>query len=81
MLSFSGEASAGQYSVMLMVEDLLPQSKLSSNEDPKPLSSIPVYLSLTGESCGLTSMKGPKPRLHSVNIKMQLLLCALRQDT
>ncbi|XP_056464401.1 uncharacterized protein LOC130403896 [Gadus chalcogrammus] len=49
MLSFSGEASAGQYSVMLMVEDLLPQSKLSSNEDPKPLSSIPVYLSLTVE--------------------------------
>ncbi|CAL8243999.1 unnamed protein product [Lota lota] len=49
MLSFSGEASAGQYSVMLMVEDLLPQSKLSSNEDPKPLSSVPVYLSLTVE--------------------------------
>ena len=73
MLSFSGEASAGQYSVMLMAEDILPQSGLSSNQEPKPLSSVPVYLSLTGELCGLTAIEGPTHLLHSVYSPMQTL--------
>lgn len=50
MLTFTGKASAGQYFIYLMAEDLIPVPKISHVTDNKPLSSVPVHLSLTGES-------------------------------
>lgn len=50
MLTFTGEASAGQYSIYLMAEDWIPGPRISYMLDTSPLSSVPVHLSLTGES-------------------------------
>lgn len=50
MLTFTGNAPAGQYFIYLMAEDLIPVPKISQVPDNKPLSSVPVHLSLTGES-------------------------------
>lgn len=50
MLTFTGEAPAGQYFIYLMAEDLIPVPKTSRLTDNAPLSSVPVHLSLTGES-------------------------------
>ncbi len=50
MLTFTGKAPAGQYFIYLMAEDLIPVPKISQVTDNKPLSSVPVHLSLTGES-------------------------------
>ncbi|XP_037604780.1 uncharacterized protein LOC119475797 [Sebastes umbrosus] len=49
MLTFTGKASAGQYFIYLMAEDLIPVPKISHVTDNKPLSSVPVHLSLTVE--------------------------------
>ncbi|XP_068431434.1 uncharacterized protein [Clinocottus analis] len=48
MLTFTGNAPAGQYFIYLMAEDLIPAPKISHLTD-KPLSSVPVHLSLTVE--------------------------------
>lgn len=50
MLTFTGKAPAGQYFIYLMAEDLIPVPKISQVTDNKPLSSVPVHLSLTGKS-------------------------------
>ena len=50
MLTFTGKAPAGQYFIYLMAEDLIPAPKRSHVIYNKPLSSIPVHLSLTGGS-------------------------------
>ncbi|XP_032377352.1 uncharacterized protein LOC116692880 [Etheostoma spectabile] len=49
MLTFTGKAPAGQYFIYLMAEDLIPGPKMSHVTDNKPLSSVPVHLSLTVE--------------------------------
>lgn len=49
MLTFTGNAPAGQYFIYLMAEDLIPVPKISHVKNNKPLSSVPVHLSLTGE--------------------------------
>ncbi|XP_039987817.1 uncharacterized protein LOC120792657 isoform X2 [Xiphias gladius] len=49
MLTFTGEAPAGQYFIYLMAEDLIPVPKTSRLTDNAPLSSVPVHLSLTVE--------------------------------
>lgn len=49
MLTFTGKAPAGQYFIFLMAEDLIPVPKISRVTDNKPLSSVPVHLSLTVE--------------------------------
>ncbi|XP_078124169.1 uncharacterized protein LOC144529066 [Sander vitreus] len=49
MLTFTGKAAAGQYFLYLMAEDLIPVPKMSRITDNKPLSSVPVHLSLTVE--------------------------------
>ncbi|XP_044049060.1 uncharacterized protein LOC122874783 [Siniperca chuatsi] len=49
MLTFTGKAPAGQYFIYLMAEDLIPVPKISYATDNKPLSSVPVHLSLTVE--------------------------------
>ncbi|XP_031600365.1 mucin-5AC-like [Oreochromis aureus] len=48
ILSFTGQAPAGQYFIYLMVEDLIPSPRANHATDP-PLSSVPVHLSLTVE--------------------------------
>lgn len=50
MLTFTGEAPAGQYFIYLMAEDLIPVPMIRHVTENKPLSSVPVQLSLTGES-------------------------------
>lgn len=50
MLTFTGRAQAGQYFIYLMAEDFIPSPKIRPITDNTPLSSIPVQLSLTGES-------------------------------
>ncbi|KAM4602593.1 uncharacterized protein ACJ7VT_019220 isoform 2-T2 [Polymixia lowei] len=52
MLAFTGEASVGQYSIVLMVEDI-------SHVEGKPLSSIPVHLSLTVEEASSSCSAEP----------------------
>ncbi|XP_040888911.1 uncharacterized protein LOC121178689 [Toxotes jaculatrix] len=49
MLTFTGNAPAGQYFIYLMAEDLIPEPKTSQATDNTPLSSVPVHLSLTVE--------------------------------
>lgn len=49
ILSFTGQAPAGQYFIYLMVEDLIPSPRVNHATD-LPLSSVPVHLSLTGEA-------------------------------
>lgn len=49
-LTFTGKAKAGQYFIYLMAEDLIPVPKISQVTNNKPLSAVPVHLSLTGES-------------------------------
>ncbi|XP_075934914.1 uncharacterized protein LOC142934287 [Anarhichas minor] len=49
MLSFTGNAPVGQYFIYLMAEDHIPVPKTSRLQDNKPLSSVPVHLSLTVE--------------------------------
>lgn len=49
MLTFTGKASAGQYFIYLMAEDLIPVPRMIRFTDNKPLSSVPVHLSLTVE--------------------------------
>ncbi|XP_070763376.1 uncharacterized protein [Enoplosus armatus] len=49
MLTFTGNAPAGQYFIYLMAEDLIPVPKIRHVTDNKPLSSVPVHLSLTVE--------------------------------
>lgn len=44
---YNGKSSAGQYSVQLMVEDFPRQTQTNKR---KALSSIPLHLSLTGET-------------------------------
>lgn len=53
MVTFTGKASAGRYLIHLMAEDLVPVPKISHVTDNQPLSSVPVHLSLTGESVSL----------------------------
>ncbi|CAI5644798.1 unnamed protein product [Oreochromis niloticus] len=48
ILSFTGQAPAGQYFIYLMVEDLIPSPRANHATDP-PLSSVPVHLALTVE--------------------------------
>lgn len=48
-LSFTGGASAGLYYIYLMAEDLVPVPKISQSQS-KPLSAVPVLLSLTVEA-------------------------------
>ncbi|XP_039901317.1 uncharacterized protein LOC120742213 isoform X1 [Simochromis diagramma] len=48
ILSFTGQAPAGQYFIYLMVEDLIPSPRVNHATD-LPLSSVPVHLSLTVE--------------------------------
>lgn len=50
MVTFTGNAPAGQYFIYLMVEDRIPVPKISHIPDNRPLSAVPVHLSLTGES-------------------------------
>lgn len=50
MLTFTGKASAGRYFIYLMAEDLIPVPKIIQISDNAPLSSVPVHLSLTGDS-------------------------------
>ncbi|XP_065808782.1 uncharacterized protein [Labrus bergylta] len=49
ILKFNGKAAAGQYFIYLMAEDLIPVPPSIQNTDNKPLSSVPVHLSLTVE--------------------------------
>ncbi|XP_031704178.1 mucin-5AC-like [Anarrhichthys ocellatus] len=49
MLLFTGNAPVGQYFIYLMAEDHIPVPKTSRLQDNKPLSSVPVHLSLTVE--------------------------------
>ncbi|XP_077476192.1 uncharacterized protein LOC144089151 [Stigmatopora argus] len=49
MLTFTGNAKVGQYSIYLMAEDYIPTPKVSQTSDRQPLSSVPVQLSLTVE--------------------------------
>lgn len=50
MLTFTGNAAAGQYFIYLMAEDRIPVPRISHVAHNEPLSSVPVHLSLTGES-------------------------------
>lgn len=52
MLTFTGQAPAGQYFIYLMAEDFIPVPKISQVSSNGPLSSVPVHLSLTGQSAG-----------------------------
>ncbi|XP_011486116.1 uncharacterized protein LOC101164464 [Oryzias latipes] len=59
-LTFTGKAFPGKYFIDLMVEDYIPMPKSVQILENKPLSSVPVQLSLTVESstdCG--SEHGP----------------------
>ncbi|KAI3376916.1 hypothetical protein L3Q82_000165 [Scortum barcoo] len=49
MLTFTGNAPAGQYFIYLMAEDLIPGPKIRQVIDNEPLSSVPVHLSLIVE--------------------------------
>lgn len=55
MLTFTGNAAAGQYFIFLMVEDLVPVPRISHLTITKPLSAVPVHLSLTVEERSTTS--------------------------
>ncbi|KAM7405800.1 hypothetical protein PAMP_000227 [Pampus punctatissimus] len=48
-LTFTGNAPAGQYFIYLMAEDLINVPKISKVTENKPLSAVPVHLSLTVE--------------------------------
>lgn len=50
MLTFTGNAAAGQYFIYLMAEDFIPAPRTNHFIDNTRLSSVPVHLSLTGES-------------------------------
>ncbi|KAI4830262.1 hypothetical protein KUCAC02_001906 [Chaenocephalus aceratus] len=48
-LKFTGKAAAGQYLIYLMAEDRIANPKISEVIENKPLSAVPVHLSLTVE--------------------------------
>ncbi|XP_033959784.1 mucin-17-like isoform X2 [Pseudochaenichthys georgianus] len=48
-LKFTGKAAAGQYFIFLMAEDRIANPKISEVIENKPLSAVPVHLSLTVE--------------------------------
>ncbi|XP_033972776.1 uncharacterized protein LOC117471701 [Trematomus bernacchii] len=48
-LKFTGKAAAGQYFIYLMAEDRIAIPKISEVIENKPLSAVPVHLSLTVE--------------------------------
>ncbi|KAK1890721.1 50S ribosomal protein L2 [Dissostichus eleginoides] len=48
-LKFTGKAAAGQYFIYLMAEDRIVIPKISEVIENKPLSAVPVHLSLTVE--------------------------------
>ncbi|GAA6218939.1 uncharacterized protein LOC108887828 [Lates japonicus] len=49
MLTFTGNAAAGQYFIYLMAEDFIPAPRTNHFIDNTRLSSVPVHLSLTVE--------------------------------
>lgn len=75
MLTFTGNAPAGQYFIYLMAEDRIPVPKMSHVTDNNPLSAVPVHLSLTGGSVNqrivinLAYMSANKLRLINQSIK------------
>lgn len=50
MLTFTGNAPAGQYFIYLMVEDRIHAPGARPVSTGSPLSAVPLHLSLTGES-------------------------------
>ncbi|XP_044213684.1 mucin-5AC-like [Thunnus albacares] len=59
MLRFTGNAPVGRYFIYLMAEDLIPVPKTSYVIDNKPLSSVPVHLSLTVEEASSSCSAEP----------------------
>ncbi|CAJ1049263.1 uncharacterized protein LOC117810388 [Xyrichtys novacula] len=59
VLRFTGKAAAGQYSIYLMAEDLIPVPKSIKVTDNSPLSSVPVHLSLTVEESATSCSDEP----------------------
>ncbi|KAJ0001856.1 hypothetical protein NQD34_001652 [Periophthalmus magnuspinnatus] len=49
MLSFTGDASAGEYYIYLMAEDLVPAPLTVQTTPSQPMSAVPFILSLTVE--------------------------------
>lgn len=50
MLTFTGNAPAGQYFIYLMVEDRIHALSGRPLSTSSPLSAVPLQLSVTGES-------------------------------
>lgn len=50
MLTFTGNAPAGKYYIYLMAEDRIPVPKSNHVVENNPMSTVPVHLSLTGET-------------------------------
>ncbi|XP_053722497.1 uncharacterized protein LOC128759514 [Synchiropus splendidus] len=70
VLTFNGQAPAGQYFIYLMAEDRIPIPKQRVQVPQDPLSSVPVHLSLTVEktSSGCQAVPeatGRTPKKHS----------------
>ncbi|XP_028257571.1 mucin-3A-like [Parambassis ranga] len=71
MLTFTGQAPAGQYFIYLMAEDFIPVPKISQVTSNTPLSSVPVHLSLTVDASSTSCTDEPvaidgTPAEHSV---------------
>nr|XP_020464464.1 uncharacterized protein LOC109965070 [Monopterus albus] len=75
ILTFTGEAPAGQYFIYLMVEDLIPSRQISLTTDSPPLSSIPAHLSLTVEES--TTSCSDEPIVTGGTPKKDTMLLAL----
>lgn len=50
ILTFNGNAPAGQYFIYLMVEDRIPALNGGADSMDNPLSAVPLHLSVSGES-------------------------------
>uniref|UniRef100_UPI0037E740CB mucin-3A-like n=1 Tax=Semicossyphus pulcher TaxID=241346 RepID=UPI0037E740CB len=58
-LKFTGKAAAGQYFIYLMAEDWIPVPRTIQLTENKPLSSVPVHLSLTVEESSTSCSDEP----------------------
>ncbi|KAM9860888.1 uncharacterized protein ACBR49_001535 [Aulostomus maculatus] len=81
MLTFTGAAPAGQYSVYLMAEDLIPSPKTSHISSNDPLSSIPVHLSLTVEESSTSCSDEPVATAGTPKEDTTLFILPYQQET
>ncbi|XP_029001276.1 uncharacterized protein LOC114852797 [Betta splendens] len=81
LLTFTGRAQAGQYSIHLVAEDFSPSPKMRLVTDQTPLSSVPVQLTLTVEASNTFCSSEPVAYGETPRDGAALFLLPFQQET